>query len=457
MDPPQAPRFKILMFPWLAHGHISPYLGLSKRLLATKNFHIYVCSTAINITSIQSFIQSNNLGDSMEAVELKLEPSVHLPPHYHTTKNLPSHLFCELLKAFPTAKSSFSDIITAVNPDLIVFDSFQPWAAKLAASRGIPAVHFFVAGAATQSFDLHHYCCPSDGGFQFQELSMNGYEKNSFDELTKLLNNDICKQGEVIYNVCHDLSSEVVLLKTSWSFEGKYINYVSSACNKKVLPTGPLVVTDSFSSSGDDNSDILQWLSKKDHHSTVYISFGSEYFLSGEEVEAIAKGLELCEVNFIWVLRFPLGEETKTIEETLPLGFLERVKERGIVTGWAPQAKILQHPGIGAFLSHCGWSSIMESMYFGVPIIGMPMKVIMVVDTNMLVGCGVCLRIPRKDNEGYKGEDIAMAMSDVIFGESGERLRCRAEELSEKMRMEEVEETEVVANQLWKICLKNRP
>ncbi|XP_051150726.1 UDP-glucosyltransferase 29-like [Andrographis paniculata] len=448
MDLPQAPSgFKILMFPWLAHGHIIPYLELSKRLLSRNNFHFYICSTAINISSIESFIKGNNLGDSIEAVELKLEPSVQLPPPYHTTKNLPLHLIPTLLKAFQTTRSSFSDIVDTLNPDLIIYDLFQPWAPKLAASRGIPAVHFYIAGAATRSYGYHLH------NNYFPELQLNDYEKMSLGEKIKLIN-AVFEEGETFSDNL-ELSTEVVLLKTSWSFEGKYINYFSDSCNKKILPTGPLV-TDANSSS-DENSDILQWLSKKDHHSTVYISFGSEYFLSGEEVEAIAKGLELCEVNFIWVLRFPLGEETKTIEETLPLGFLERVKERGVVTGWAPQAKILQHPGIGAFLSHCGWSSIMESMYFGVPIIGMPMKAIMLIDANMLVGCGVSLRIPRKDNEGYIGEDIATVMSDVIFGKSGERLRRRAEELSEKMRMEEVEEMDIVANQLWKICLENRP
>ncbi|XP_051150159.1 UDP-glucosyltransferase 29-like [Andrographis paniculata] len=455
MDLPQITSFKILMFPWLAHGHISPYLEFSKRLLSRKNFHISVCSTAINITSIESFIKSNNLGDSIEAVELKLEPSVQLPPHYHTTKNLPSNLLRTLLKAFQTARSSFSEIITTLKPDLIIYDSFQTWAPKLAASQGLPAVHFFVPGAASSSYNLYHHGRCIDN-YNFSELRLNDYEKGILDDTVNFFNNEICDKGEEFYFVSIQSSTEVALMKTSWSLEGKYINYVSGACNKKILPTGPLV-TDSYSSSNDEKSMILQWLSKKEHHSTIYISFGSELFLSEEEIEAIAKGLELCEVNFIWVLRFPLEEETKTIEETLPLGFLERVKERGIVTGWAPQAKILQHSGIGAFVSHCGWSSIMESMYYGVPVIGMPLKGITFLDANMLVGCGACVRVPMKENEGYKGEDIAMVISDVIFGNGGDKLRCRAQELSEKMRMEEVEEMDVVADQLWKICLKNRP
>ncbi|KAM2967864.1 hypothetical protein FF1_028077 [Malus domestica] len=71
--------------------------------------------------------------------------------------------------------------------------------------------------------------------------------------------------------------------------------------------------------------------------SVVYISFGSEYFLSKEEIEEIAHGLELSKVSFIWVVRFPKEEKVTRAKEVLPKGFVERVGERGmIVEGWAP-------------------------------------------------------------------------------------------------------------------------
>ncbi|KAL0376531.1 UNVERIFIED_CONTAM: Flavonol 3-O-glucosyltransferase UGT89B1 [Sesamum calycinum] len=70
----------------------------------------------------------------------------------------------------------------------------------------------------------------------------------------------------------------------------------------------------------------MEWLSKKNQLSTVFISFGSENYLSKDQTIEIAKRLEACDVNFIWVARFPPGERVSI--EVLPNGFLDRVKDR---------------------------------------------------------------------------------------------------------------------------------
>lgn len=79
------------------------------------------------------------------------------------------------------------------------------------------------------------------------------------------------------------------------------------------------------------------------------MSFGSEYFLNKKDIEEIAQGLELSNANFIWVIRFPKGEEMD-VQEVLPKGFLERVGEKGkIGEKWAPQATILNNASIGLY------------------------------------------------------------------------------------------------------------
>lgn len=243
-----------------------------------------------------------------------------------------------------------------------------------------------------------------------------------------------------------ELSSEIVLFKSCRGIEGKYMDYFSTLCRKKIVPVGPLVVT---ASNSDENqfSEIIDWLSKKAPNSTLYISFGSENYLSREQMGKIAKGLEISEVNFIWVARSPPGEEAA--------GFIERLKSRGMVLrGWAPQAAILAHPSVGGFMSHCGWSSVTESVYFGVPVVALPLKLDQPVNCRLAVEKGVAVEVARDEKGGFDGEAVARAVNEVIVAESGERLRLKARELSEKMRMEEREAIFEVAEELNKICAK---
>lgn len=133
------------MLPWLAHGHVSPYLELSK-LLATKNFHIFFCSTSVILHSIQSKIPQN-LSSNIQLVELTLPTSADLPPHRHTTAGLPSHLMFSLKRAFDSAAPAFDAIVRNVRPDLLIYDFLQPWAPAVALSADIPAVMFQCTGS----------------------------------------------------------------------------------------------------------------------------------------------------------------------------------------------------------------------------------------------------------------------------------------------------------------------
>ena len=83
----------ILMLPWLAHGHISPFLELAKNL-AQRNFHILFCSTPINLKPTG---ENYELTNSIQFIDLHLPPSEELPPHFHTTKDLPQLKFGHMI------------------------------------------------------------------------------------------------------------------------------------------------------------------------------------------------------------------------------------------------------------------------------------------------------------------------------------------------------------------------
>ncbi|PON63504.1 UDP-glucuronosyl/UDP-glucosyltransferase [Parasponia andersonii] len=102
--------------------------------------------------------------------------------------------------------------------------------------------------------------------------------------------------------------------------------------------------------------------------------------LSGPQVKEIALGLERAGFRFLWSLRVPprtrlgLPSEYLNLDGALPSGFLERTARMGLglVCRWVPQVTTLAHRAVGGFVSHCGWNSILESLWYGVPIATWP-------------------------------------------------------------------------------------
>lgn len=448
MDTRNTDNINVLMLPWLAHGHISPFLDLAKKL-SSRNFSVYLCSTPINLDSIKKNV-TDRWSNSIHLVELNLPPLPDLPPHHHTTNGLPPHLMVSLQTAFANSSLNFQRIFESVKPDVLIYDYNQPWAADIALSNNIPAVQFLLSSAIFSSRMHHMMVCDSSVSFPFP-ISIHKYSiekmKARFESFP-----DLAKEGYRAREASR--KSKVVLRRTFRDIEGKYIDYISVLSQKKSIPVGPLVEEELEDT--DDHTETVQFLDKKEESSVVFVSFGSENFLSKDEIQEIAYGLELSKLSFIWVVRFPFGENMK-LEEALPLGFLDKVGDRGLVmVGWAPQAKILRHPSTGAFVSHCGWGSLMESMMFGVPVIAMPIQIDQPFNTVVVKEVGVGQEVERDENGRFKREEIAKVIRNVVLEKSGETVRMKAKEMREKIKENGDKEIDEVVEELVKLCKEKK-
>lgn len=136
----------------------------------------------------------------------------------------------------------------------------------------------------------------------------------------------------------------------------------------RILPIGPLLASNRLENSighfWPEDSTCLKWLDQQSPCSVIYVAFGSFTVLEKTQFQELALGLELTGKPFLWVVRPDITEENP--DNVFPLGFQERVESRGKIVGWAPQQRVLNHPSIACFLSHCGWNSTLESLSNGV-------------------------------------------------------------------------------------------
>ncbi|KAM0908119.1 hypothetical protein ACQ4PT_015688 [Festuca glaucescens] len=124
-----------------------------------------------------------------------------------------------------------------------------------------------------------------------------------------------------------------------------------------------------------ERHDCLAWLDVQPDRSVVLLCFGSIGAAnhSEEQLREIAVGLEKSGHRFLWVVRAPHGDDPD-LDALLPDGFLDRTGGRGLVVKqWAPQAEVLRHRATCAFVTHCGWNSVLEGVTAGVPMLCWPL------------------------------------------------------------------------------------
>ncbi|KAA8547921.1 hypothetical protein F0562_004350 [Nyssa sinensis] len=141
----------------------------------------------------------------------------------------------------------------------------------------------------------------------------------------------------------------------------------------QLLPIGPLLASNRLGNSTgyfwQEDSSCLKWLDQQPACSVIYVAFGSFTVFDQTQFQELALGLELTNRPFLWVVRPDITDETI---DAYPKGFKDRVATHGCMVGWAPQQKVLGHPSIACFLSHCGWNSTMEGVSNGIPFLCWP-------------------------------------------------------------------------------------
>ncbi|GAB4833617.1 hypothetical protein Ancab_031862 [Ancistrocladus abbreviatus] len=242
-------------------------------------------------------------------------------------------------------------------------------------------------------------------------------------------------------SICHRIidkafedvkKADFIIINTVQEFEDETI----SALHKKqptyaIGPVFPGGFTKSqVATSLWSESDCTCWLDSKPPGSVLYISFGSYAHTSKEVIHEIAYGLLQCVVNFIWVVRPDIVSSDDL--QPLPERFEDNVQGKGLVVPWCNQNKVLSHYAIGGFLTHCGWNSILESIWCAVPLLCYPLYTDQFTNRKLVVddwkiGINLC------EGSMVKAEKVSEKIDSLMRGKLAEDLKVQVNKVKKTL------------------------
>ncbi|XP_020222477.1 UDP-glycosyltransferase 79A6 [Cajanus cajan] len=408
-------NLRVVMFPFLAFGHISPFVQLSNKLFS-HGVAITFLSAASNVPKIRSTL---NLNPEINVIPLKF------PNGISSTAELPPHLAGNLIHALDQTQPQVKSLLLELKPHYVFFDFAQNWLPKIASEVGIKSVHFSVYSAISDAYitvpsrlvegrdiTFEDLKTPPPGFPQNSNISLKAFEALDFMFLFRRFGENLTGYERVLQSLGE---CSFIVFKTCKEIEGPYLDYIETQFAKPVLLSGPLVP--------EPSRDVLEerwskWLDTFPAKSVILCSFGSETFLSDDQIKELATGLELTGLPFILVLNFPSDLSAQDeLERALPKGFLERVKNRGVVhTGWFQQQLILKHSSVGCYVCHAGFSSVIEAMVNECQLVLLPFKGDQFFNSKLVAkDLNVGIEVNRRDEDGYfHKEDILNALKTIM-------------------------------------------
>ncbi|KDP29791.1 hypothetical protein JCGZ_18726 [Jatropha curcas] len=431
-------KLHIVLFPWLAFGHIIPFLELAK-LLAKRGHKISFISTPKNIQRLPKI--PPNLANLVHLVTLTLPSEDHLPPNSEATTDIPTHKVPYLKKAYDNLQCPLLQFLETSTPDWIIYDFAPFWLPRITADLGISSAFFSIYGGWSLTFfgsssamingdDLRTQ--PEDFTVPPKWVPFPSKVAFRLHEAKKALSHvqvndsgcsDMFRLGSVM------AGCDVIAIRSCFELEGDFLRLVEQLHGKPTLPTGLLPPSDPDVNGEEDETwrIISQWLNSQNKGSVVYIAFGSEVEVSQQELTELAFGLELSGLPFFWTLRI------KDNSLGLPNEFEERVQGRGLVwKTWVPQLRILSHESVGGILTHCGYSSIIEALYFGRALIMLPIALDQGLIARVFEEKKVGVEITRDEQDGsFTRDSVAESLRLVMVDKEGKEYRDAAKEMRE--------------------------
>ncbi|KAM0879009.1 hypothetical protein ACQ4PT_034523 [Festuca glaucescens] len=455
---PPAERPHAVMIPYPAQGHVTPMLQLAK-LLHARGFHVTFVNNEFNHRRLLRSQGADTL-HGVPAFRFATFADGLSPSNPDATQDIPALCYAIMNTFIPR----FRELVAKLDEEAatsggalppvtcVVADSLMTFALRAARELDLRCATLWT-GSACGFMTYHHYKDLRDRGiFPLKDEAQlsNGYLDDTIIDWLPALPKDMrlrdmpsfvrtTDPDDVMFNFfVHELAAmsqaSGVIINTFDELDAPLLDAMS-----KLLPpiytAGPLYLTARNnvpekspaaalgSSLWKEQDGLLEWLDRHPPRSVVYVNFGSITVMSNEQLLEFAWGLANTGYAFLWNVRPDL---VKGDTAAIPTEFSAETEGRSMLSTWCPQANVLEHEAVGAFLTHSGWNSSLESISSGVPMVCWPFFADQ--QTNCRYKCtewGVGMEIA----DDVRRDEVEAMIREVMEGEKGGEMRRRVTEL----------------------------
>ncbi|KZV42274.1 7-deoxyloganetic acid glucosyltransferase-like [Dorcoceras hygrometricum] len=381
----------VLIFPLPAQGHMNSMLTLAQ-LLCLSDFHVTFVVSEFNHRRLLKHTGTHSAFARYPGFRFQTIPDGL--PEDHPRAGLRIMEIIQSLRKHvgPSFKKMLVDKDLLASADrrpvtCIIADAVLNFNADFAEENGIPLIYFRTISAAA----VWVLFCVTRVA-EANELPVKG---NGMDELVKsipgmedfLRRRDLpsfCRVDNPNDPALHELialtrqtvRAEAVILNTFEDLELPVLSNIRQHMARlyTIGPSNVLLksrLEENKASSGSlwpEDRSCIDWLNAQAPGSVIYVSFGSVTILTRDQILEFWHGLVNSGQKFLWAMR----PDSVDHSDRLIFESEQGIEGNGYMVEWAPQEEVLNHPAVGAFLTHCGWNSTLESIGAGVPMICWP-------------------------------------------------------------------------------------